>query len=204
MSVALITCIHNARMSISTPATQSLAALSLTSSPEPPSAQYSDLTAVKSYPPFYTLQPNLTTRARQLELWSGLITSHCAANHIFRISISNPPPDLFSNTSIKRSLKTADIRTVLESMGKSVEWLSTDKSACLVWWRSVDEWAEVLVQWVEGTGQKGAVLTVYELRETGEWRGMDEIMLGKVLSLLTKKGKAAVFAVGDGEGVKFF
>lgn len=61
-----------------------------------------------------------------------------------------------------------------------------------------------MVQWVEGTGQKGAVLTVYELRETGEWRGMEEVMLRKVLGLLTKKGKAAVFAVGDGEGVKFF
>lgn len=89
-------------------------------------------------------------------------------------------------------------------MGKTVEWVSADKSACLVWWRSVEEWADALVQWVEGTGQKGAVLTVYELRETGDWRGMEEAMLKKVLAFLGKKGKAAMFAVGDGEGVKFF
>lgn len=89
-------------------------------------------------------------------------------------------------------------------MGKTVEWSSADKSACLVWWRSVEEWADALVQWVEGTGQKGAVLTMYELRETGECRGMEEAMLKKVFSLLAKKGKAAVFAVNDGEGVKFF
>lgn len=204
MSAALITNIYHLTMSLPSPASQSLAALSISSPPEVPSAPASDLTAIKSYPPFYTLQPNLTTRARQLELWSSLITSYCAANHIFRISISTPPPDLFSNTAIKRSLKAADIKTVLESMGKSVEWLSADRSACFVWWRSVDEWADALVQWVEGTGQKGAVLTVYELRETGDWGGMEEVMLRKVLTLLTKKGKAAVFAVGDGEGVKFF
>lgn len=89
-------------------------------------------------------------------------------------------------------------------MGKTIEWSSADKSACLVWWRSVEEWADALVQWVEGTGQKGAVLTMYELRETGECGGMEEAMLKKVFSLLAKKGKAAVFAVNDGEGVKFF
>lgn len=191
-------------MSLPSPASQSLAALSISSPSEVQSPPSSDITAIRSYPPFYTLQPNLTTRARQLELWSSLITSHCAAKHIFRISVSSPPSDLFSNPTIKRSLKAADIKTVLDSMGKAVEWVSADKSACLLWWRSVEEWADALIQWVEGTGQKGAVLTVYELRETGDWRGMEEVMLRKVLALLSKKSKAAVFAVGDGEGVKFF
>ncbi|CZT17305.1 related to VPS25 Vacuolar protein sorting (putative) [Ramularia collo-cygni] len=191
-------------MSVPSPASQSLAALSISSPSEAQPPPASDLRNIRSYPPFYTLQPNLTIRARQLELWSSLITSYCATNHIFRLSLSSPPPDLFSNTTIKRSLKAADIKTVLESMGKTIEWLSADKSACLVWWRSAEEWADALVQWVEGTGQKGAVLTVYELRETGDWRGMEEVMLRKVLTLLAKKGKAAIFAVGDGEGVKFF
>lgn len=89
-------------------------------------------------------------------------------------------------------------------MGKTIEWVSSDKSACLVWWRSGEEWADALLQWVEETGQRGAVLTVYELREKGEWMGMEEGMLRKVLGFLTKRGKAASFAVGDGEGVKFF
>lgn len=61
--------------------------------------------------------------------------------------------------------------------------------------------------WVEETGQKGAVLTVYELRE-GErsWKGMEEGMLRKVLQVLVKRGKAQLFSgVGDGgDGVKFF
>ena len=71
----------------------------------------------------------------------------------------------------------------------------------------------MLYAWVEETGQKGSVLTVYELREGDavrgkEWRDMDEGMLRKVLAVLVKRGKAQIFAGqggGDGgEGVKFF
>lgn len=63
--------------------------------------------------------------------------------------------------------------------------------------------------WVDGTGQKGSVLTIYELREGEgvggrEWVGMEEEMLKKVLGVLVKKGKAQVFGEGEGEGVKFF
>ena len=58
-------------------------------------------------------------------------------------------------------------------------------------------------------GQKGAVLTVYELREGDavmgrEWGGMEEGMLRKVLGVLVKRGKAQVFGQQEGEGVKFF
>jgi hypothetical protein len=37
------------------------------------------------------------------------------------------------------------------------------KTVAWIWWRRPEEWADVLVDWVEGTGQKGSVLTVYEL-----------------------------------------
>jgi ESCRT-II complex subunit VPS25 len=63
--------------------------------------------------------------------------------------------------------------------------------------------------WVDETGQKGSVLTVYELREgeavgSKEWVGMEEEMLKKVLGVLVKKGRAQVFGQDEGAGVKFF
>ena len=63
--------------------------------------------------------------------------------------------------------------------------------------------------WVEETGQKGSVLTIYELREGDgvagrEWREMDEGMLRKVLAVIVKRGKGQVFGEKEGEGVKFF
>ncbi|TKA25705.1 hypothetical protein B0A50_05800 [Salinomyces thailandicus] len=172
-----------------------------------------------SFPPFYTLQPNLTTRARQLDLWSTHVTTYCAHHRIFRLNLSNPPLNLFSNPSIHRSLKTSDIRVVLDHMsrpenGPRIEWISAgakgeQSSSCYVYWKTPAEWAEAIYGWVEATGQKGAVLTVYELREGDavrerEWREMDEELLRKALGVLVKRGKAQVFGQEENAGVKFF
>ena len=67
----------------------------------------------------------------------------------------------------------------------------------------------MLYGWVDETGQKGAVLTVYELREgdavmNKDWRDMDEGMLRKVLNVLVKRGKAQIFGQEENAGVKFF
>lgn len=40
-----------------------------------------------------------------------------------------------------------------------------EKLACWVYWRRPEEWAEVVAGWVEETGQRGVVLTLWELRE---------------------------------------
>ena len=172
-----------------------------------------------SFPPFYTLQPNLTTRARQLELWATLITSYCAHHRLFRLSLSSPPPDLFANSTIARSLKTADIRAVIDYMsqpanGPTAEWIPATtrgetSTTCYVYWKTPAEWADLIYAFVEDTGQKGAVLTIYELREGEaslgkEWKDIDEALLRKVLNVLVKRGKAQVFGQEESAGVKFF
>ncbi|TKA32329.1 hypothetical protein B0A54_14480 [Friedmanniomyces endolithicus] len=178
------------------------------------------------FPPFYTLQPNHSTLARQLLLWSTLLTSYAAHTHLFKLSLSSPPPDLFSNATLHRSLKQSDIRQILDYMalpanGSKIEWLpppasssgrkgGEQSSTCWVWWRSAGEWADRVYEWVvEETGQRGAVLTVWELRagegvKGREWEGMEEGMLRRVLGVLVKRGKAQVFGEGEGSGVKFF
>lgn len=166
-----------------------------------------------TFPPFYTLQPNLTTRARQLTLWSNLILSYFAHARSYRLSLSSPPADLFANQSIHRALSEPDIRAVLDYMslpanGARIEWID-GRSACWVFWRTLAEWADLIYGWVDETGQKGSVLTVYELREgeavgSKEWVGMEEEMLRKVLGVLVKKGKAQVFGLDESAGVKFF
>ncbi|OQO12050.1 hypothetical protein B0A48_02689 [Cryoendolithus antarcticus] len=172
-----------------------------------------------SFPPFYTLQPNLTTRARQLTLWSNLLTTYCAHHRLFKLSLSFLPANLFANPSIHRTLSQPDIRTVLDHLalpanGGRVEWIPTSSrsekpNSCWVYWRTPAEWADAIYGWVDETGQKGAVLTVYEIREgeavqSQEWRGMDEELLRKVLSVLVKRGKAQIFGQEETAGVKFF
>ena len=189
-----------------------------TTTPSNPSSGAFSFPTYTTFPPFYTLQPNLTTRARQLTLWSQLVLAYAAHNRLYRLSISSPPPALFANPSIHRALSEPDIRAVLDHMaqpanGARVEWISSgsgsSRSSCWVFWRSLAEWADMIYGWVDETGQKGSVLTVYELREgeavgAKEWVGMEEEMLRKVLGVLVKKGRAQVFGQDEEAGVKFF
>ncbi|KAI4849025.1 hypothetical protein E4T44_03594 [Aureobasidium sp. EXF-8845] len=129
------------------------------------------------------------------------------------MSLSSPPP-LFNNTRIHRSLSPLDIRRLIDFMASSegesrAEWISKDRTTVWIWWRSLAEWAEAIASWVDETGQKGVVLTIYELRESEavekqEWVNMDEDMLRRCLDVLVKKGRAQVFGQSDGSGVKFF
>ncbi|KAL1306816.1 hypothetical protein AAFC00_005473 [Neodothiora populina] len=223
-----------------------------------------------SFPPFFTLQPNLTTLSRQLSLWSELITSYCAATQTFTLTLSpglltipassstvsngggvvvvgaagrqgeapNPSTALFTNARINRSMDILGARKVLDHMCSSedrrAEWIiaptSTSssssasssskakltearKSTAYIWFRSAEGWGQEVYSWVvDETGQRGSVLTVYELlnsdaTEKEKWRGMDEGMFRRCLDTLVKKGRAQVFDTGDGEGgvgVKFF
>lgn len=187
--------------------------------PPPTSAPTYSPPHYTSFPPFYTLQPNLQTRARQLSLWSQHLTTYCAHHRIFRLNLSSPPPNLFASDSIHRALSQPDQRTLLDHLslpanGSKVEWIAGSgkgerSNAVWVYWRSLGEWADGIYGWVDETGQKGSVLTVYELREGEgvvgkEWQGMDEEFLRKVLAVLVKKGKCQIFGQEETAGVKFF
>lgn len=171
--------------------------------------------AYTTFPPFYTLQPNLTTRTRQLSLWTQHILSYTSHARIFKLSLTNPPPNLFANPSLHRSLSPPDTRTVLEHMVShgQAAWLppaSRGEQSTTAWifWRSLAEWADAVYAWVDGRGLRASVLTVYELREGEEsgreWEGCEEGFLRLVLGVLVGRGKAVVFGEGEGEGVKFF
>ncbi|KAK6006560.1 hypothetical protein QM012_006970 [Aureobasidium pullulans] len=168
-----------------------------------------------SFPPFYTLQPNQSTLLRQLSLWSQLIQSYCSHHKTFKLSPSTATSlSLFSNSKIHRSLDALSIKKVLDYMASPegefrAEYIGKEKSTAWVWWKSASEWADEIAGWVDETGQKGVVLTIYELRESEaverqEWVGMDEDMLRRCLDVLVKKGRAQVFGQADGSGVKFF
>lgn len=80
---------------------------------------------------------------------------------------------------------------------------------CWIYWRRPEEWASVIEEWVDRTGQKGSVLTLYEITESDatvkeEFHGMDNDLLGKSLAVCVKRGKAQIFGTEGSEGVKFF
>lgn len=78
-----------------------------------------------------------------------------------------------------------------------------------VYWRTPEEWAGLLEDWVEMTAQKGTVLTLYELTEGegargAEFHGLEQDLLLKALQVLVRRGKAQIFGQEDQQGVKFF
>lgn len=170
---------------------------------------------IHSFPPFYTLQPNALTRASQLRSWSSLIQAYCRHHRLFKLHIVDALDwSLFYNTNIKKRLSAKDVRLVIEYMvsregDERAEWIGSQKATAWIWWRKAEEWAVLLEHWVDHTGQKGTVLTLYELvegeaTEQQDFHGLDMDVLHKSLNTLVKSGKAQVFGGDDQQGVKFF
>ncbi|KAI0434237.1 ESCRT-II complex subunit-domain-containing protein [Xylaria sp. FL1042] len=69
------------------------------------------------FPPFFTRQPNLSTRHSQYSKWASLVLSYCAHHRLFKLSLTSPhAEDLFHNRRLDRRLSLADAREVLEFM----------------------------------------------------------------------------------------
>ncbi|KAI9051250.1 hypothetical protein LZ554_005351 [Drepanopeziza brunnea f. sp. 'monogermtubi'] len=181
-----------------------------------------------SFPPFFTLQPNLTTRHSQLQKWSSLVLTYARAHRLFRLALSSAlTSPLFHNSAISKRLSREDAKEVVEYMVREgrAEWVGESHhsgtakgggakggeggSVFWVWWRDVEEWAGLIGDWVDETAQKNTVLTLYELTESEatisqDFHGMDPDLLQRALGVLVKRGKAQVFGQEDQQGVKFF
>ncbi|KAK3186237.1 hypothetical protein K4F52_005001 [Lecanicillium sp. MT-2017a] len=185
-----------------------------------------------SFPAFFTRQTNLATHAAQLTKWTDLVLSYCRARRIFRLTVSQAADsELFHNKKLDRRLQMADIRELLEHMRREgrAEYVSSSASTSsggggsgaggaagggaedvvFIYWRTPEEWATLVENYVDETAQKKSVLTVYELSEGEgtrgtELHGIDPDVLRKGLNVLVKRGKAQIFGQEDSLGVKFF
>ncbi|KFH46338.1 Vacuolar protein-sorting-associated protein-like protein [Hapsidospora chrysogenum ATCC 11550] len=173
------------------------------------------------FPAFFTRQTNLTTHHAQLTKWSALVLAYARHHRIFRLSLSSAADsDLFYNRKLDRRLAPADIRELLDFMRKDGRAEDVSSSGgggggagggdvVFIHWRKPVEWARLIESYVEDTGQKGGVLTLYELAEgegtrSTEIHGIDNEVLLKALNILVKRGKAQIFGQDDSQGVKFF
>ena len=168
-----------------------------------------------SFPPFFTPQPNTLTRQSQLQRWSALIQAYCRHHRVFKLSIvESLDSPLFLNKVLRKRVSLKEAKEIIDFMvskegDERAEWIGSEKSQCWVWWQKSDEWANLIANWVDETGQKGVVLTLYELvqgeaTERQDFHGLDMEILRKSLTTLAKKGKAQMFGQEDQQGVKFF
>ena len=115
-----------------------------------------------SYPPFFTIQPTLSTRLAQFQQWSALIQSYCRHHRLYRLTVVdalNTP--LFHNAKLRKRLTMQEARQILEWMaseegGRRVEWIGREgeRGSCWIYWRRPEEWAELIAAWVGAVQRK--------------------------------------------------
>lgn len=163
-----------------------------------------------SFPPFYTLQPNLESRKKQLEAWRTIVLDYCQKRGLTSLDLREAAnSELFHNTAIQRRLSDEALQAVfkeLEDKG-NLEWTDKAHNRCNIYWRSVDEWGTLIYNYIKSTGQTNTVCTLYELTDGPDvvgqpFYGLDETVLIKSLKALEVQKKAEVFS--NNEGVKFF
>ncbi|XP_038071505.1 vacuolar protein-sorting-associated protein 25-like [Patiria miniata] len=164
------------------------------------------------FPPFFTLQPNLETKKKQVAAWCDLVLAYHKHHKIFNLDVKESQSSpLFNNTKIDRKLSTDAIYSILEELRVkgNIEWTDKTRAQCLVMWRTPEEWGNLIYRWASGCGMTNTVCTLYELAhgddtKREEFFGLDDWLLKRALRTLEKQRKAEIMSFGTSEGVKFF
>ena len=97
-----------------------------------------------SWPPFYTLQPNLDTQSQQLALWSQALLDFAKANRLYIATIESFDR-ITRNSEINRSLSEEMKENVFKYMKKQ-KFVVSEGLSMLVFWQKPETWAELIYQ----------------------------------------------------------
>ncbi|CAM9345686.1 unnamed protein product [Ascophyllum nodosum] len=166
--------------------------------------------AFYTFPPFFTLQPVLATREKQIRLWCDMVLRWHHSRKEYAFAWKDWP--LWENASIGRKLGEEGATAVVQELIRTghAEWSDAGKSMVILMWHSADEIAAKLFDFVRKHDMIGSVFTVYELHQGDEvsgtdFFGMDEGLFRKALAVLEDEGRAVIFqgATSEEDGVKF-
>lgn len=174
-----------------------------------------------SFPPFFTKQSNATILEHQLEAWSSLILSYCEYYRIYTLLATGTVlssqnkntefPPIFENKKIERACLDSfknDIFNYIIHKAARASYVDPKKldAGVLIHWRTLPEWAKLLRDYVDGTGQLGTILTVYELTQledsttSEDFKNIDYNLFVRILQVLMKQGKAQIIMAEDYSG----
>lgn len=162
-----------------------------------------------NFAPFFTIQPNIDTRKKQLEAWCHVVLDLQKQKRSFSLDVHEAQRSIFCNKEINRKLPLDGIYMVLDELCKKghLEWKDPKtKKECLVMWRTPEEWGKLIYKYITDRSMTNTVCTMFELSNGDETEGEDfheieQWLLVRALKALEVDGKAEL--MGD-EGVKFF
>uniref|UniRef100_A0AAQ4QMV2 Vacuolar protein-sorting-associated protein 25 n=1 Tax=Gasterosteus aculeatus aculeatus TaxID=481459 RepID=A0AAQ4QMV2_GASAC len=78
-----------------------------------------------NFPPFFTLQPNVDTRQKQLAAWCSLALSYCRHHKLYTLDVMEAQESpVFNNKKMERKLSIEAIQVVFEELRKKGEFSS--------------------------------------------------------------------------------
>ena len=100
-----------------------------------------------SFKPFFTIQPVLETREKQLLLWKTIIINYCQYNKINHINPTNFP--MFKNSLLNRELSNEGIQIVINKLIQSgnAEWEDSTKAWLRIIFKSPEVLAGEIYSW---------------------------------------------------------
>jgi len=119
---------------------------------------------------------------------------------------------LFANPRCRRRLPLDARRAMVDALvaDGAAEWLDHSKrTRCLVLWRSIGAWADILWEWAAAYGLQGQVASEEDVVGPGgpdRFRGAASELVERAARALEEGGKAAYIPGegGDDAGIKFF
>ncbi|XP_069672620.1 vacuolar protein-sorting-associated protein 25 isoform X2 [Periplaneta americana] len=163
-----------------------------------------------SFPPFFTIQVHQETRTKQIAAWRNLVLDYHRISKQCVLDVREAQrSSLFNNTAIDRKLPQEGIIMILEDLARTgnAESLDKPKHRWHIYWHTLEEWADLVYNWVQSCGMTNNVCTLYEITDGDnstdeEFHGLDMEVMVKVLQTLEARSKAELF--DDNQGVKFF
>ncbi|XXQ39954.1 ESCRT-II complex subunit VPS25 [Plasmodiophora brassicae] len=167
-------------------------------------------------PPFFTLQPVLATRQKQLAMWVDLVVDHVRAHKQNVLYVHEPQgsttANVFHNRAINRKLSPEAVRAVLDevvSRGYGI-WRDASQTAIVMSDRTVQELSQLIYQWAKDTQHMNEICTIFELHSGDStmgqpFHGANDQVLVAAVRLLADKGQASIIPAetSDETGVKF-
>lgn len=151
------------------------------------------------------------TRRQQLNVWADLFLKYLKHLNKFTINIYENAFPLFYNESINRRLSPPVILKILEQLQstKHAHPLDKKREEWQVYWHTLDEYGNMIYDWIQETGQTNSVCTLYEISngdstEGKDFHKIDETVLLSVLRQLEEKGRCELIEMDGSYGVKFF
>ena len=166
-----------------------------------------------NFKPFFTLQPVLETREKQLKLWRELIVSY-QVHH--KISVIPDPYTfaLFKNEELGRELPREGIKVVVDSLISEglAQWEdeSNNTANLIIMTESPTLIANQIYEWANKYAITETIITFYDLHSgdgytSSEFEGVDKNILRKALEILVEADRAIIFRgdTPDEDGIKF-